>query len=152
LRLTLLRSPKAPDENADMGEHRFSYSLLPFAGPFGESGIVRSSYELNDSARAEPVRVTADGAEYSLYWTEGESVITETIKAPESGGSRQLVLRLYESLGGPERTILHFNRPLASAVVTDMLEENGREIPLAGDELFLEFRAFEIKTVVVTFK
>jgi alpha-mannosidase len=91
----------------------------------------------------------------SLFKTEGRSVITETIKAPEAsaadGGGKRLVIRLYESLGGPAKTVLRFNRNLKSAAETDMLEENPRELPAAGKDLFLEFRAFEIKTILVSF-
>jgi len=160
VRLTLLRSPIAPDPDADTGEHRFTYALLPFTGPFGESALVRSGYELNDPARVEPtfgslVALDSQPIEYSLFRTEGESVITEAIKAPEAsasdGGEKRLVIRLYESLGSPAKTVLHFNRTLLSAAETDMLEGNPRELPVAGKNLFLEFRAFEIKTILVTF-
>jgi len=158
VRLTLLRSPIAPDPGADKGEHRFTYALLPFTGPFGESALVRSGYELNDPARAEPTfgslaASDSQPAEYSLFRVEGKSVITETIKAPEAsavdGSEKRLVIRLYEGLGGQARTVLHFNRPLLSAAETDMLEENPRELPVSGKDLFLEFRAFEIKTILV---
>jgi len=155
VRLTLLRSPVAPDQDADTGEHRFTYALLPFSGYFGESGVVRSGYELNDPARAEPAfgsLASAESTEYSLFSTEGQSVIVETVKAPEAdGGGKRLAIRLYESLGGPARTVLRFNRPLLSAAETDMLEENPRELPVTGKDLFLEFRAFEIKTILVSF-
>ena len=163
IRLTLLRSPIAPDPDADRGEHRFTYALLPFTGSFGESGVVRSGYELNNPAFAEPADTGKGSAapssggiplDYSLFSIEGNSVIAETIKAPEpsagSGGGKKLVVRLYESLGGPVKTVLHFNRPLVSAAETDMLEENPRELPVAGEKLYLEFRAFEIKTIIVT--
>jgi len=164
VRLTLLRSPVAPDPDADTGEHRFTYALLPFAGYFGESAVVRSGYELNDPARAEPAfgslaasdsiesADSMESAEYSLFSTEGRSIVTETIKAPEvSAEGKRLVIRLYESSGGPAKTVLHFNRPLLSAAETDMLEENPRELPVAGKDLPLEFRAFEIKTILVSF-
>jgi alpha-mannosidase len=159
VRLTLLRSPIAPDPEADKGEHYFTYALLPFTGPFGESALVRSGYELNDPARVESTfgslvaSGSANPAEYSLFGIEGKSVITETIKAPEAsaadGREKRLVIRLYESLGGPAKTILRFKRSLLSAVETDMLEGNPRELPVAGKDLFLEFRAFEIKTILV---
>ena len=32
LMLSLLRSPKAPDANCDMGSHTFSYALMPHKG------------------------------------------------------------------------------------------------------------------------
>ncbi|MDR1024418.1 MAG: glycosyl hydrolase-related protein [Treponema sp.] len=47
IRLTLLRSPTAPDEEADQGIQRFTYSLLPFEGSFAESAVIRTAYELN---------------------------------------------------------------------------------------------------------
>jgi alpha-mannosidase len=154
VRLTLLRSPIAPDPDADMGEHRFTYALLPFEGSFGQSGVIRSSYELNIPARAVPAFAAAGEGlvQYSLFSIKGENVIVETIKAPEGTDSgKSLVLRLYESLGGPAKTVLYFNRLLASAGETDMLEGNKREITVNGKELYLEFRAFEIKTVMVSF-
>ena len=162
VRLTLLRSPIAPDPDADTGIHHFTYSLLPFSGYFGESGVVRSGYELNDPARAEPLpgaslaESSSFPAEYSLFEIAGSSIIAETIKAPEPSASaskaRQVVIRLYESLGGPSKTVLTFNRPLASAVEVNMLEENPRELPVSGEELYLEFKAFEIKTILVVYK
>jgi alpha-mannosidase len=161
VRLTLLRSPTAPDPGADTGDHRFTYALLPFTGSFGESALVRSGYELNDPARVEPTfgslvaSDSAETAEYSLFMIEGKSVVTEAIKAPEAsavdGGNKRLVIRLYESLGGPAKTVLRFNRTLLSAAETDILEGNPRELPVAGKDLFLEFRAFEIKTILVAF-
>ncbi|MDR0668523.1 MAG: alpha-mannosidase [Treponema sp.] len=47
LRLTLLRSPTAPDEEADQGEQRFTYALFPFEGTFAQAGVIRAAYELN---------------------------------------------------------------------------------------------------------
>ncbi|MDR3191983.1 MAG: glycosyl hydrolase-related protein [Treponema sp.] len=166
MRLTLLRSPKAPDPEADYGEHRFTYALLPFTGSFAASRTIRGAYELNAAAVLEAAQgpdgpearntgagggtaKTGGSAAYSLCSVEGEAVIVECVKAPESGGG--LVLRLYESLGGRARTVLRFPRPLAGAEETDMLEENGRALPFTGRELPLEFRPFEIKTLRVKF-
>ncbi|KAJ1554196.1 Alpha-mannosidase 2C1, partial [Cladochytrium tenue] len=38
LALTLLKAPKNPDENCDMGEHVFRYALRPHAGSFSAAG------------------------------------------------------------------------------------------------------------------
>jgi alpha-mannosidase len=157
MRLTLLRSPKAPDENADMGEQRFTYSILPFSGSFGDSGLVRKGYELNDPAVVEaggnasgPVKPAA--AEYSLFTIDGKAVIAESVKAPESGRKKTLVLRLYESLGGRVKTVVRFNREIASAAAVDMLEDNPKNLRFSGRNLALDFRGFEIKTVMVALK
>jgi alpha-mannosidase len=159
MRLTLLRSPKAPDPEADYGEHYFTYALLPFTGGFAASRTIRGAYELNAAAVLEAAQGpggarggagNAGTASYSLCSVEGEAVIVECVKAPESGGGG-LALRLYESLGGRARTVLRFSGPLTGAEETDMLEENGKALPFAGKELPLEFRPFEIKTLLVKF-
>jgi alpha-mannosidase len=158
IRLTLLRSPIAPDEEADQGEQRFTYSLLPFTGPFGKARVVRTGYELNDPAAAElsdkPDTPITANAEYSLFSVAGNSVIAECVKAPEhpKAGTKSLVIRLYESLGGRTKTVLRFSQELVSAEATDMLEDNPKALAFSGNELALEFRAFEIKTILVSFR
>ena len=154
MRLTLLRSPTAPDEEADLGEQCFTYSLLPFNGSFGDSGLVKKGYELNEPAIAEigsgnPVK---GNAEYSFFSIEGEAVIAESIKGPEIEKRKTVVIRLYESLGGRTKTLLRFNREISQAFLTDMLEGNAKPLRLTDNELPLSFRAFEIKTLVITFK
>jgi alpha-mannosidase len=158
MRITLLRSPTAPDEKADQGEQRFTYSLLPFALSFARSRVIPSAYELNIPAAVERGRDsgTASSA-YSLFSISGDSVIAECIKTPElsSGegdGKPDLVLRLYESLGAAEKTVLRFRRELAGAWTTDMLEKRPVKLPFKGKELSLAFHSFEIKTVLLAFK
>jgi alpha-mannosidase len=158
MRLTLLRSPTAPDETADRGEQRFTYALLPFTGTFEDSGLVRSGYELNDPAIPEfsknPSRIfpAGPGGGRSLFTISGRGVIAECVKAPESGEAGGMVIRLYESLGGRERAVLSFDRELSSARLTDMLESKPQTLAVTGTELALDFRGFEIKTLVLTFR
>jgi alpha-mannosidase len=156
LRLTLLRSPKAPDENSDMGEHRFTYSIVPFTEPFGSAGIVRKGYELNDSVLIEaslsPGKarlVKPEDAEYSLFSLDGKAVIAESIKAPENGKKKTVVIRLYESLGGRAKTVLRFSKDIVAVAMTDMLEDNPVNLRYTGKDIPLSFRAFEIKTLMV---
>jgi len=155
MRLSLLRSPVAPDPEADRGTHYFTYSILPFADGFGDSGVIRSAYELNSpvtaligDGRAEG-NIADDVAGQSLCTIEGNAVIVECVKVPENSEDGELVLRLYESLGGRCRTVLRFARKLRAASETDMLEDNPKALSVQGNALALEFRPFEIKTVRV---
>ncbi|MDR1420231.1 MAG: glycosyl hydrolase-related protein [Treponema sp.] len=163
VRLTLLRSPTAPDEDADRGEQRFIYSILPFTGGFGESRVVRAGYELNagavvecNSAAPEPRGRSAKGGtgDYSFFSVDSGGIIAESVKAPETekGKVKSCVIRLYESLGGKERAVLRFSRNIASAYLTDMLEGNPKPLRTSEKEFALQFRAFEIKTVLVHFR
>lgn len=45
--MSLLRSPKAPDEHCDIGEHTFKYAIYPHVGTFHESDVVRAGYQFN---------------------------------------------------------------------------------------------------------
>ena len=166
MRITLLRSPMAPDEDADQGEQRFTYSLLPFAGSFAESEVIRASYELNSPAAAETAAAPAGKDsdfehQYSFFTLSGGAVIAECVKAPEpetykadskTGKGKAVVIRLYESLGGAAKTSLRFNREIAEAWKTDMLERKEKKLSTRGKELQLEFHAFEIKTLLVELK
>ncbi|MDR2953138.1 MAG: glycosyl hydrolase-related protein [Treponema sp.] len=159
MRVSLLRSPAAPDPEADQGEHCFTYSILPFQGSFGTSGVIRSAYELNSPAEAASVpadQIISNAIQgvYSFCTVEGNNVIIESVKAPEDGDRGELILRLYECLGGRAKTALRFNRELKTAAETDMLEENPRPLPITNAhdmDLNLEFRPFEIKTIRVKF-
>jgi alpha-mannosidase len=151
MRLTLLRSPVRPDPEADQGEHRFTYSLLPFVGSFGSSGLINSAYELNSPVGVLPGHTDPSLRGQSLCTIDGKAVIIESVKAPSGCQPNELVLRLYESLGGRCRTTLHFSCFLKAAAETDMLEENPRPLSAQGGEISLEFRPFEIKTLRVSF-
>jgi alpha-mannosidase len=157
MRLSLLRSPIAPDPDADRGEHRFTYALLPFAGNFGSSGVIRSGYELNSPVTTFSIDGGSGGPyEKSLCTVDSEAVIIENVKAPEPPAEArqvpandELILRLYECFGGKCTARLRFSRDIRSAAETDMLEENTRPLSVRENELNLEFRPFEIKTIKV---
>jgi alpha-mannosidase len=156
MRLTLLRSPLAPDPEADQGEQRFTYALLPWNGPFNESVVVRSAYELNTKAVAEnvPGTAVASNDRFSLCSLDNPALIIEGIKAPEADAEqsrKRLIVRLYESFGGRQTGSLRFSRPVASVEETDMLEENGRALRCTNSCISLTFRPFEIKTLLVSF-
>jgi alpha-mannosidase len=159
MRLTLLRSPVAPDPEADAGTHRFVYSLLPFTGSFASSRVIESGYELNDPAVIETASAKSGGpafteAAYSLCSLDNNAVIIESAKNPQSAGDgaeQSVVLRLYESLGGRAVAALTLARPASAVFQTDMLEENPRPVSFKGNEIPLEFHPFEIKTLLVRF-
>src|SRR4051794_4909450 len=92
LRMTLLRAPKSPDPEADMGTHEFAYALLPHDGGWRDGGVLREATLFN-----APLRWTTDGPE-TPFASVGGDLVLDTIKRAE--GSDALVLRLYEPYGG----------------------------------------------------
>jgi alpha-mannosidase len=146
MRLSLLRSPKAPDAGADMGLHRFTYALLPFEGSFADSGVVRSAYELNSPPLAVDTgpRLAETRSFFSL---DDGRVCIEAVKLAE--GSGRTVLRLYETTGAPRRARLSSLARIRGAWSANMLERNEAPLPHDGDGLSLDFGPFEVKTLVL---
>jgi alpha-mannosidase len=95
LGLSLVRAPIYPDPLADEGEQRFTYALMPHAGPRRES--VRAEAEaLNQPLLALPVSGVAEGVLRPLS-VEGVAVALAGLKGAEDGDG--LVLRVYEPAG-----------------------------------------------------
>ncbi len=118
VRLSLVRAPQSPDPHADQGVHRFTYALLPGVDV---AGAVAEGYALN-----LPLRVVAGGTDKApppLVSVDGTGVAVEAVKLADDR-SGDLVVRLYEALGGRARTVLRTGFPLARATVVDLLERD----------------------------
>jgi alpha-mannosidase len=144
LNLTLLKSALAPDMTADKGAQTFTYALYVWNGSFAESNVVREAYELNCPLMVVPG--AARQTERSLFNVDAPSIVIETIK-PAEDGSPDVILRLYESKRMATRCALTTALPAQSALQTDILENNARELNCADGKIELDFRPFEIKTV-----
>ncbi|WP_172254541.1 alpha-mannosidase [Saccharibacillus deserti] len=148
IRLSLLRAPKWPDTQADLGEHDFTYSLYPHAGSWVSAHTVQAAAALNQELPV--VRTTAHPGDLSpsmesILFT-GEHVILDTIKPAEDGTG--LIVRMYESAGGRETVGLNFRYAFERAVLSGALEEDGEELDLIENAaLWLTFKPYEIKTV-----
>jgi alpha-mannosidase len=147
IRLTLLRSPTLPDPEADQGEHRFSYSLLPHAGPW-EVETLRQAYALNDPLivhRAPGAARASDEPVAPFVQTDPPNVVIETVKRAEAGEG--VIVRLYEAMRrrGPVTVTTGF--PLKAAWRTNLLEEDQSPLETDGRDVKLAVRPFEIVTV-----
>ncbi len=143
INLTLLRSPLAPDMTADRGIQEFTYAFFCWNGvAFNDSGLIRDAYELNF-----PVEI-ANGAagERSLFEVSASNVIIETVK-PAEDGSKDIVLRLYESGRTATHALLTTSLPIKKAKLVNMLEEKPEALDWKDGGAALEFRPFEVKTI-----
>jgi alpha-mannosidase len=151
MRMTLLRSPKAPDPDADMGTHYFTYSLLPFAGHFSVESVVRPAYELNSpiivSGAAASPDSTGTGPMWSgsLFELDNPNVLIESVKRSEDATG--IVVRLYEASGARCSTVLKTGFSIRDILQTNMLERGGESLSHTEETAALRFGAFEIKTL-----
>ncbi|KAJ2698928.1 Glycoside hydrolase, 38 vacuolar alpha mannosidase [Coemansia sp. IMI 209128] len=154
--LTLLRSPKAPDANCDMGQHSFRYAVYPHTGMFSESDVVREAYHFNVALSHLPVDLGATNlAALSSFFAldNAPNVVLDSVKAAEDD-SRDVVVRLYETYGGHARATLSTLLNVGAAYTTNILEEKEADLelkqavaPSQGKSVALSFRPFQIVTV-----
>ncbi|MFJ2661792.1 alpha-mannosidase [Arthrobacter koreensis] len=145
LRASLLRAPLFPDPGADQGVHRLRFSLRPDATV---AEAVLEGYRLNFPLRS--VHEAGAGSVAPLAVLAPGSVLVETVKLADDR-SGDVVLRLYESLGGHTGAVLTAGFPARAAVLTDLLERPeaaDAQLPRWEDGRWeLAFRPFEVKTV-----
>lgn len=151
LRLTLLRAPVEPDENADRGRHVFSYALMPHEGDFREAGVIREAYHFNVPLQMVSLdpgqKIDSGSSPGSMISCDKENIVIETVKRPEEGGNA-IIIRAYESFQRRTSATFSFALPVESVSEVDMLERHCRNIDLEkGNSFTLDFKPFEIKTL-----
>jgi alpha-mannosidase len=144
MRLSLLRSPKNPDPNADMGHHTFRYALMPHCGSLQQAGIVREGYRFNVPLLVYPT--TGQPVEVSYFNIDQPSVIIDTIKKAED--SEAIIVRLYEAHGCHTTARLTSSLAVVSVSCCNLMEERDEPVAWINGGLDFKVRPFQI----VTFK
>ncbi len=151
IRLTLLRGTTAPDPDADLGIHKFSYSLLPHQGSWDER-TVKEAYALNnpllvwgEKSGISLDSSTADG--FSLAAVDQPNLVIETIKRAEDGEG--LIIRLYETQRKRGPFALTAGFPIAKAWRTNILEENQESLPVKKNRVEGFIKPYQIYTIRV---
>ena len=140
--LSLLRAPVFPDPTADQGHHGFIYVYRPWNGPLETSGVQETADVLNDPlitmpGVCEPMRILE---------LSSASVTVESVKLAEDG-SGDMIIRLFESMGGTRKTVCHPLVPFSSVRLCSLAEEDGEALPVTDQTFNLSFRPFEIITL-----
>lgn len=182
MKLSLLKSAKYPDTEADMGEHEFIYALYPHEGAVTEGGTMEEACRLNAPAlvvsggfratkRIIRVEETAPGA--------AGGVQIDAVKKAEDEDC--LIVRMHECRGGRRRVRISSDYPVERIVPCNLLEhdlategapgcEAGAEVkaeaetgavlgerepgyaPVSAGTAELIFHPFEIKTLKIYIK
>jgi alpha-mannosidase len=152
LRLTLLRSPKWPDAEADMGHQHFHYALYPHAGTWKDADTMRRGWEYDYPLQA--VVTTAHPgtlpAEFSFALVEPRNVILTTVKKAEDANA--LIFRAYEWAGKETTAEFHVPPGATGATVTNLMEKpEGAPLVVTGDAVRVPIHPYEILTVRVEY-
>lgn len=150
LRLTLLRSPTWPDEDADRGRQQFTYAIYPHAGQWKDAETMRRGYELNDPLTAEQVFAHSGElpAEHSFGSVTNTNVTLTAVKKAED--SNALVFRMFEWAGKSSEVKLHVPKGAQYAVESNLMEKvEGDHLDLSADVVTVPIKPYEILTVQV---
>jgi alpha-mannosidase len=143
LRLSLLRGTTSPDPEADQGEHRFAYALMPHRAGWREAGVVAEARRFN-----QPLLWAQGSAEPRAFAAvDDPNLVIDTIKRAEDGEA--LVVRLYEAHGARGVARLRLGVPVRQARFANPLEDPGEPAQVDGDAIEVPYRPYEIVTLVV---
>ncbi|RXG58013.1 Alpha-mannosidase [Armadillidium vulgare] len=151
LALSLLRAPKAPDDQCDMGTHFFKYAVLPHTGSLQESPTMKSAYEYNCELSVFH-ELPFQSSINNIIEIEGEGVMIESIKLAE-GSCDSAVIRLLRV--APEFKKAYRSNGMEKLISSLPLLDRNPEAEEKTDSGFgyiqLHFHSFEIQTVLLVF-
>ncbi|KAI1105211.1 glycoside hydrolase family 38 protein [Jackrogersella minutella] len=161
MRLSLLRSPKAPDAHADMGKHIIRWAILPHEGDLGAT-TVRAGYNFNHPLTvlsAPPKTDISALSTYPLKLMGDESLILDCVKRGEDDEDvshdtsiprrkgQSVIIRIYDSLGGRSTGTITTTWDVKKVHKTNILEDDLEEIKFNKDGSFsISLHPFEVAT------
>jgi alpha-mannosidase len=148
LRLSLLRSPTAPDPECDQGRHRFTYALFPHAGDAMAGGVLEAASALNTPLAVHPVDAHPGPLppRQSFVSVDDAAFVIVAVKRADDG-TGDMVVRGYEAHGGHRKVRLRLSRAVTSADRTDLLERPRHPLATEDGAVVLALRPFELVTV-----
>ena len=146
--MSLLKAGVYPDTEADIGEHRFTYSLLPHEGDFVSGEVERVAMELNNPLTVVTGKTTT--ISQALFDFEAKNpVAVDAIKISEDQDA--VILRLHEYTGQNEKVTIkpNFDYTDAKIVRLDESEVGGLD---KQDEYVVELKPYQVVSVAFWMK
>lgn len=143
MRLSLLRSPKMPDPQADMGQHQFRYALLPHADNPLDAGVIEEGYRFNSPLLVYPTQ--AEPENQSFFQVSGGSLILDTVKKAED--SDAIIVRLYEAHGKRGLCRLESLLPVTAAAQCNLLEIDEKPLAWERNGIDIPYTPFQLITL-----
>ncbi len=146
MRLSLHKGGCHPDVTGDEGVHEMTYSFLPHSGPLSSSTVIKPSYMLNIPS----VEVTGSllSPVSPLIKISEDNIICEAIK-PAELIENAFVVRLYEAERNKTACTVKLDESIKKVYIANMLEDKKEELPIIDGSISLEFRPFQIMTLLM---
>jgi alpha-mannosidase len=148
MRMSLLRSPKWPDETADMGKHVVEYALYPHKDSWQTAGTVRKSYEYNYPLLSVETGINVGKLpdSHSFMKLDPANLVLTTVKVAED--NNDWVIQFYETTGKNVRAVITLPFRPAKAFLSNFLEEDLKEVDVKDNKILVDVT----KNSVVTLK
>jgi alpha-mannosidase len=152
IRLTLLKSGKYPNPDADLGYHEFTYSIYPHKDTWKEAETQIMAYNLN----VPMYSVIGEGhkgileKEASFLQVSKDNCIVEVVKKAEDDAS--VIIRLYEYKNKREKVDMSFNKEIVAAYECNLMEDIIEQVACKNNTINFDLMPYEIKTFRIYFK
>jgi alpha-mannosidase len=161
MRLSMLRAPKAPDANCDMGRHYIRYAILGHKGAVN-ADVVRAAQNFNHPLTPFSMSASEKPSKLCDVRFEGPgNVVLSAVKRGEddadvsTGGlpvrskSQSVIVRLYDSLGGKSKGTIVSDLPIKKVYRTNLLEDDDKDgvdftVKDGQTRISITLRAFEV--------
>ena len=141
----MLKCGTYPNKEADIGNHSFTYSLLPHSVNDWMNDTVSEAYSLN-----QPLSVidAKGNDEIKPFVTVDKSnAVIEVIK--KAYDSDATILRIYEAEGKRSNLSINCEFNFSKAYLCDMLENEICELNAQNKKILTSIKNFEIITVKI---
>ncbi len=146
MRISLLKSSRYPDYLADMGQHEFTYALLPHLGDWRTGGVMQSAWDLNNPLK-EITHITEQLLDKSLIYTNSDNIVIDAVKKAEDQNA--IIVRMHEAFGRTSEVTISSDLKLNAFQECNILENPLSEVQ-QKEHLKVTFKPYEIKNFIIT--
>jgi alpha-mannosidase len=156
MRLSLLRSPKAPDDTADMGHHSIRWAIMPHQGGLGAE-TVRAAFNFNNPLKLMSASKESCLNTFPIVLKGDDNLVLDTVKRGEDDEDvsvrelptrkgRSVIIRVYDALGGRGRGAVETTWSISKVFKTNILEDDGEEVPFKDGKFEVDLGPFQVAT------
>lgn len=147
MKLTVLKCSQYPNEEADQGEHKLTYSIMAYEGDFREAGLINEAYALNQPLTARKVEANKGtlSDSFSLVSCDKQNVIVETVKKAEADSG--MIVRMYDAFNRRANATVTVANGFKAAYLCDLLENEIEKLDFDGNKVTIPVSNFEIVTL-----